>query len=601
MCAALYHRGPDDGGEMYRGGVALGMRRLSIIDIEGGHQPMTTKDGVSIVFNGEIYNHAALREELTREGERFATRSDTEVVLRLYRRHGIGAIDRLQGMFAIALHDTRSEQLHLIRDRLGKKPLYYGHPQGRFMFASELKAILAALKVRPALDHVSLSHFLTLRYVPAPNTIWEGLSKLEPGHRLTLDLDSGRHEIVRWWRVEFASQSLIEGRDYLGEFNALFEDAVDKRLLAADVPVGVLLSGGLDSSAVSAAAVERGHDEFHTFSVGYEGGGPHSELAWAQTMADSIGSKHHEVVLGLDDFVTGVDELVWATDEPLADLASIPLGHVARLARENVKVVLSGEGADEVLGGYDMEVLAGRLRKLRLLDRLPRSALGALARISPPARAEALRALARGGRGGFLRETTSHITHGWSDGDKQRLLLQQPAAETDPLIQTWYRATASPEPIDQLQEVYCGSWLVEDLLMKADKMTMANSLELRTPFLDHRLVEWAATLPLEWKIGTATHPVSKRILREWASTRIPTAIVNRPKQGFPVPAYSWLSDDPLSSWAEAQILGTGSPLAEVIDQAVAKPALAAARAGDRNAGERVWSLIVLGHWMKRWL
>jgi asparagine synthase (glutamine-hydrolysing) len=600
MTAQIAHRGPDDEGYHAVADVVIGMRRLSIIDLALGHQPMVADDGTAIVFNGEIYNYRALRDELVADGARLHTHSDTEVVLELFRRHGPEALNRLEGMFAFCILDPGDRRMHLIRDRLGKKPLYWVRDGDRLLFASELKALLPALRKRPPLDRQALHNYLTLRYVPAPATIWEGVHKLDAGHRLEFSLDTGDIHVERWWSVDFWSEPEHPGRDYVAEFERLLLDAVEKRLVAADVPVGVLLSGGLDSSAVSAAAVELGHRAFHTFSVGYSEGGRHSELSWAGRTAAHLGSVHHEVTIGADAFRDSLDELVWATDEPLADLASIPLLAVSRLAREHVKVVLSGEGADEVLAGYDMERLAASLERLRRVDAAPRPLLRLAGRVAPAGRGM-LSALADGGRSGYLRSIGAHMTHVFREDEKARLWREASGlSSTDDLIRGWYADARSPEPIDQLQQVYCRSWLVEDLLMKADKMTMAASLELRTPFLDHALVEWAARAPLSWKVGDKhVGWSSKRALREFAARRLPSEIVSRPKQGFPVPAYDALQGT-LGSWASERLTARGSALGELFDTSSVPAIVAAARAGDTPASHRVWTLLVLDAWLMRW-
>jgi asparagine synthase (glutamine-hydrolysing) len=601
MAARIEHRGPDDEGYHESEGVALGVRRLSIIDLSTGHQPIVASDGAAIVFNGEIYNYRSLREELLADGAQLRTASDTEVVLELFRREGPDALSRLQGMFAFCVLDPARRRMHLVRDRLGKKPLYWTRDGDRMLFASELKALLAGMGSRPALERQALHHYLTLRYVPGPNTVWAGVEKLEPGHRLELDLDTGKTRVERWWSVPFISQPVAAGRDYGAEFEALLLDAVEKRLVAADVPVGVLLSGGLDSSAVSAAAVELGHREFHTFSVGYSDDERHSELGWARRTAEQLGSVHHEVTIGAGAFRDGLDALVWDTDEPLADLASIPLLAVSRLAREHVKVVLSGEGADEVLAGYDMERIAALLHRVRAVSRLPGPVLRSAARVAPAGRG-ALRALAAGGRAGYLATMGAHITRVFDEREKARLWRDAgDLASTDELIRSWYAHAPSPEPIDQLQQVYCGSWLVEDLLMKADKMTMAASLELRTPFLDHALVEWAARAPLSLKVGDADVGwSSKRILRDFAAQRLPREIVNRPKQGFPVPAYDALRGE-LGAWAQHRLSVAGSALSDLLDTASFPELATRAQAGDASAAHKVWTLLVLDAWLERWL
>lgn len=599
MNAQIVHRGPDDDGIWANDGSALAMRRLSIIDLAGGHQPMIAPSGTVLVFNGEIYNFLALRDELAGVWE-FRTRSDTEVVLALYETEGIGALERLEGMFAVALLDIRRRRLHLVRDRLGKKPLYYTEAPGPILFASELKALLAGLDARPALDRQALHDYLTLRYVPAPATPWRGIRKLEAGERLEVDLADGARRLHRWWRLDVVSGDGPDP-DAPVQFERLLLEAVEKRLLAADVPVGVLLSGGLDSSAVSAAAVELGHRDFHTFAVGFAEGGEFSELAFARQVAEHVGSRHHEVVIDRDQFVAALPELVYQTDEPLADLATVPLHAVARLAREHVKVVLSGEGADEVLAGYDLDVLAARLDRLHRLRHVPPALLRALGRALPPGRGDAIRNLAAGGWTGLLRTQHAHMT--WVFDEREKAALWRDGAglrSTAALVDGWYADSRSSHPLDQLVQVYCRSWLPEDLLMKADKATMAASLELRTPFLDHRLVEWAARAPLEWKVGSpATGWRSKRILREFAEHRLPRAIVDRPKRGFPVPAYGWLSEG-LAPWAEERLLGSASRVAELLQPEPMRVALTRSAGGDMIAAHKVWTLLVLDHWLERW-
>lgn len=595
MTAAQRHRGPDDAGDFAADGVAFSMCRLSIIDVAQGHQPIWSESGAGIVFNGEIYNYRALRTALEQRGHRFVTQSDTEVILRLYDDEGIACLDRLEGMFAICLYDPRRRRLYLARDRLGKKPLYFGEIGGVLYFASEIKAILAALPERPALDRQALHHYLTLRYVPGPASIWQGIRKLEPGCYLTIDLDRRTHEVARYWSVAFRSEEADPAKDYLREFETLFLDAVEKRLVASDVPVGILLSGGLDSSAVAASAVELGHRAFHSFSVAFDEADA-DERMFARQVAERLDARHREIVIDQRTFVDFLPELVRITDEPLADLAGVPLYFVSRLAREEVKVVLSGEGADEILAGYDLEQTARRLDRLQRLARFLPQRLPRL-----PSRAGGIASdLARVGWSRILAARGTHMTRLWSEAEKAALWRDAaPPESTDAVIRGWYEAAPSPEPIDQFQEVHCGSWLVEDLLMKADKLSMANSLELRCPFLDHRLVQWCARLPLVWKVGSAELGYSsKRILREFAAARLPQAIIDRPKRGFPVPANRWL-EGPLGGWAEDRLFGARR-LAQLFDLASARPALARARRGDASAQHKIWALIILDHWLERW-
>jgi asparagine synthase (glutamine-hydrolysing) len=590
MLKTIYHRGPDSSGFWATNGLAFGMRRLSIIDLEGGDQPIWSDDGVGIVFNGEIYNYKILRKQLESEGVNFRTHSDTEVILQLYCQKGLDAIRNLEGMFAIFLYDPRIQKVYLIRDRLGVKPLYYYHAQGDFFFASEIKAILVGLSERPNLNYQAIWDYLTLRYVPAPETIWSGILKLEPAHLLEFDLQDGQIQIKRYWNFEFLSEDFSD-RDYEKEFEALFLQAVQKRLLASDVPVGILLSGGLDSSVVAAAAIEMGHKNFHTFSIGFADGGKYSELAYARQVADHVGSEHHQVVIDQHDFLQFIPELVYFSDEPLADLASIPLYYVSRLARQHVKVVLSGEGSDEILAGYDLDRLECRLSYLKFLSHLP----GFLLRLVPH---EKISLLGSHGYSNYLKVQASHMTRIFTEEEKKSLCKFPATQSTVERIQGWYDLTRSPEPLDQVQQVYCHSWLVEDLLMKADKMTMATSLELRVPFLDHKLMEWATRLPKEWKVGNCKVGFSsKRILRCFAKKRLPINIIKRPKQGFPVPAYDWLKNS-LRPWMHEKLSDPG--LTHYFDASSLQKIASQVENGSLHKAHQAWNLIVMGEWLKRW-
>ena len=546
MCDRIVHRGPDDDGYFIADGIALGMRRLSIVDLEGGHQPMQSADGqIQLVFNGEIYNHEALRRELNAGDFPCRTRSDTEVILRLYERDGMAAFHRLNGMFAIAIFDTHSDRLILVRDRLGVKPLYYAFDGQRLIFASEIKAILAALPKQPEINPRAVWDYLTFRFVPSPHTIWRGIAKLPPGHTLTIGRD--RHTgptIKRWWDMPRPSvQSKEKGaakneEQLVGAFSDLLQNAVDIRM-RADVPVGILLSGGLDSSVVAALAAQS-HPKLMTFSVAFDGADAIDERRFARLVAGHLGTDHHEVVIGERDFIDYLPAFVHATDEPLADLASIPLYYVSKLARQQVKVVLSGEGSDEILGGYNFDVWAKRWDEAAAEANRPRHRL---------TRFFSSTALEEEPDPGLLdlRRTAQPITMtSFMTSDEKRALLRSLPAYPDSLdsVRSALARYGDASPLSQVLYTYCQDWLVEDLLMKADKMSMANALELRTPFLDYRVVEMAATLPDALRVGRDGSGCyrTKRILREMASSLIPDQIISRPKMGFPVPVYEWLSD-----------------------------------------------------------
>ena len=604
MCDAIRHRGPDDDGMFVIDGVALGMRRLSIVDLEGGAQPMAGAGGaVQLVFNGEIYNHAELRDGLKAEGVIFETRSDTEVILRLYERFGNAAFARLNGMFAIAIFDARSGCLTLVRDRMGVKPLYYSFDGQRLIFASEIKAILEALPARPAIDARAIWDYLTFRYVPAPGTIWQGIAKLEPAHLLTVERGVSKTPVIeRWWHLPPPGQLADRGGDQdetavIDGFDQLLRDAVERRM-RADVPVGVLLSGGVDSSVVAALAA-RSHPKLQTFAIAFEGAEAIDERGFAREVAAHLGADHHEIAIGEQDVLDFLPNFVHATDEPLADLASIPLYYVSRLAREQVRVVLSGEGSDEILGGYSFDVWARRWDQAAEQA----SAIASRSRL-----ARYLRAAPAMPDPGLLdlRDAPQPLTMtAYMTGDDKRALLQGDVIFPDSLDRA-RRCLADygeASPLAQALHTYCQDWLVEDLLMKADKMSMANSLELRTPFLDYRLVEMAAALPDALRVGRDREGRyhTKRILREIAAPLVPKTVISRPKMGFPVPLYDWLQDrlEPLArdclTAGDARLRDWCRPegLASIFSRGTMKTA-----SGDDR--HRLWNMMVLELWLRRW-
>ena len=606
MCDAIAHRGPDDSGIFVGDRVGLGIQRLSIVDLSGGHQPMSSEDGaLQVVFNGEIYNHSALRRNLESAGAHFRTRSDTEVILRTYQRDGLAGFEKFNGMFAIAVWDGRVRRLHLSRDRMGVKPLYYARARDGIVFASEIKAILASGLVERDINPRAIWDYLTFRYVPAPETIWRNVFKLPPGHRLTLGEGDAAPRVERWWDVPIGSSppEHKSESEYLGEFTALFEDAVDQRMIA-DVPVGILLSGGLDSSAVAAAAARNG-SAVETFSVAFQGAPDIDEREHARAVARHLGARHSEVVIGRREFMDFLPQLVHWSDEPMADLASVPLFYVSHLARGAVKAALSGEGSDEIFGGYTFDRWVARWDA---------------ARNPHPG---------RDARSNWMRKVLGRVWPGFGrfgagtavETDLRRLPV--PLAMTDYATseekRSWFRNAAdfpdsqdgaraalarigAQDPLNQALYVYCQDWLVEDLLMKADRMSMANSLELRTPFLDYRLVEWAWRLPPKLKVGVAGDGryQTKRILRDYARSMLPLTIVERPKMGFPVPAYDWLSHD-IAGWAR-DLLSRGARVrAWLTDHAVdLRLQVGTSPAAGVIERHRLWNLLVLETWLRRW-
>lgn len=598
MCDAMVHRGPDDDGYFMEDTIALGMRRLSIIDLETGKQPIIDDSGVVIVFNGEIYNYKDIRAALEKQGAVFKTQSDTEVILKLYVSEGLDGFKKLNGMFAIALYDPRQSKVHLVRDRLGIKPLYYGLHKGTFYFASELKCILKVLDQKPDLNKQAVADFLSFRFVPAPQTMWEGFYKLLPGMRLEYDIATASLSFDEYWSLNFQSEDLESGRDYDSEFEYLFLSAVEKRILASDVPVGVLLSGGLDSSAVAAAIAELGHRNLNCYTVRFEEGGDYSEMEYARQVAQHFGLQHHDVEMKRDEFLQTFQNLPYQTDEPLADLASIPLYHICKRAKQDVTVLLSGEGADETLAGYNLEDTAAWLAKMKGISKIPAPLLKL---VSGLLKKEGLLALADHGWSDVYKALKPHNTSVWSDAEKQRLFHSEYKPSQD-VLEEWYAKTKSQHPLDQLMEVSSRQWLVEDLLMKADKMSMAASVELRVPFLDHTLVEWVQALPHEYKVGSAKQGwTTKKVLRDFAAKRLPDTIIKRPKQGFPVPCYQWLQEDGFYTKIKGDLSRGGNALIDMLDNDVMIHELDKAKGGDMKAAHKTWAVMVLNNWAEAWL
>ena len=608
MNAQIVHRGPDDEGYYCDQGVWLGVRRLAIIDLVAGGQPMASTHGCHhIVYNGELYNYRELRAELQRAGVEFRTRSDTEVVVNAYAHMGPSCVERFNGMFAFAIWDSTSRRLFVARDRFGIKPLYYSWDGNTLVFASETKAILESGLVKKELDHQSLWHYLSFRYVPAPTSMWRSVRKLPPGHTLSFDAAHRTVEINRYWDLQFGPER--NGTDvsaYVGEFESRFLASVRSQL-TADVPVGIFLSGGLDSSAVAAAAVESRGGTIDTFSVGFDAHADANELPYARQIAEHLGTNHHEVTLGLDETLSAVPELVWYCDDPIGDPALVPLYYLSRLARQHVKVALSGEGADEVLGGYDLERVVASWNRLASFQRWPRAA-----RMSVPqslfkflGREQALARLERHNMPLSIRNqhVLPQMTRYFSTAEKQQLWpsLTAPMIDSDDIVRAQYARAATDSPLHQLLYVYAQDWLVEDLLMKADKMTMATSVELRVPYLDHTLAGWVASLPPSAKIGpdASGRLVTKLLLRRFSERRLPGAIVNRPKQGFPVPLLSW-TRGPLQAHLTRSLLGPGSVTASLFNRQALASLVAEAPKSPFTA-QRAWLLFVLEHWMRRWL
>jgi asparagine synthase (glutamine-hydrolysing) len=594
MCGAMVHRGPDDEGVYRAGGVALGMRRLSIIDLAGGKQPVSNEDGtVTVVFNGEIYNHVELRQELEGRGHRFSTASDTETIVHLYEDLGPRCVDRLRGMFAFAVWDSRRQQVLLARDRLGIKPLYYVEHEGTLVFSSELKAILHLDYFDRTLDWAAVAHLFTFLVTPSTSSVVKGISKLEPA-RIAVGSRRRPLRVERYWDVEFrpneeASEiELVEGlRELLAEAVRLHQ--------VSDVPVGAFLSGGIDSSAVVAMMAAPRTGPLKTFSIGFDEAG-YNELEHARHVAKTFGTDHYDLVLR-PDVVQLIDELVWFLDEPFGDSSAIPTYLVAQLASEHVKVVLSGDGGDELFAGYDKYLVEQRERRR---DRLPApikhvaGAVGAVMPYGAPGR-RFLRHLALEGQIRYLDASTLFRM------DEMRDLFQADAFAQVSKHDAWASALARPhhDGADWLAAVQyrdLNNYLPLDILTKVDRMTMAHSIEARPPLLDHRLVEFAATVPPHFRLRNGT---TKYLFKRALRGLLPDGIIDRPKQGFAVPLAHWFRGE-LSGFARDLLLSETCRQRGIFDLGHVERLLRANDAG-RDLGLHLWTILCFELWCRHFL
>jgi asparagine synthase (glutamine-hydrolysing) len=605
MCAAMVHRGPDDEGVYVKGRAGLGMRRLSIVDLATGHQPISNEDGTLwIVFNGEIYNHAVLRERLQARGHRYATRSDTETIIHAYEEYGRECVRHLRGMFAFAIWDTRKRQLFVARDRLGIKPLYYRATGESFLFGSEIKVILASPEVQAEFSRGSLPEFLAFGYLSGEETFYKGIHKLMPGHTLEVD-ESGNLRIEPYWDLSLTADSAsLSSSYYVQSYRDLLEQAVSSHLMS-DVPVGVFLSGGLDSSAVAALMTKIRRAPIETFSVGYREQS-HSELPYARTVAKHLNSIHHEVLLSGREFFDTLPKLIWHEDEPIAWPSSVPLYFVAQLARAHVKVVLTGEGSDETLAGYARYPFT---LKNVALDRVYRNLAPSFVR----------RAVRQGitdspWLNATLRRKLSHtffaldgkswrslyfdnFFSAFGTRDQKELLTEDFAKECGEndayrdVHECWEHS--SGELLQRLLYTDIKTYLIE-LLMKQDNMSMAASIESRVPFLDHELVEFAIKIPADVQLrGTS----GKRILKKAMEGLLPDSIIYRPKLGFPTPWSGWLAG-PRLDVIENMLLEPRSVERGFFNPIAVKRLFEEHRARHRDHYDRIWRLLNFELWQR---
>ncbi len=602
MNRQIVHRGPDDDGFFVEGNVGLAMRRLSIIDLKTGHQPISNEDeNLWIVFNGEIYNHTELRTKLEARGHRYRTRSDTETIVHLYEEYGHDCVKYLRGMFAFAIWDRRQKALFAARDRLGIKPFYYRFDGKTLLFGSEIKTILAYPGVRAELNTGVLAECLAFGYLAGTQTMFAGIDKLPPGHTLEIDA-AGQLNIECYWDLIVPTDEEVHPREYyVKTYRELLEECVSSHLMS-DVPLGVFLSGGLDSSAIAALTTKIRREPIETFSIGY-GEEAFSELPYARQVAEHIGSRHHEVRLSREDFFAALPTLIWHEDEPIVWPSSLSLYFVAKLARERVTVVLTGEGSDETLGGYMR--YAWTLANSRM-DRVYRSLTPAF-----------FRQWIRNGIGigvlpSSLRRKLEHTCVGrdgaswpsfyfdnfysaFSEVEQGKLLTPSVRELSGDAyansMACWEKS--SGDLFHRLLQTDIRTYMVE-LLMKQDQMSMAASIESRVPFLDHVLVEFTARIPTRYSIQGLS---GKQILKSAVEDLLPHSIVYRQKMGFPTPWANWLIGPQLDH-LESMLLEPRTLERGLIERDAVRRLFSEHRDGRRDNGDRIWRLINLEIWQR---
>ena len=602
MCAAMVHRGPDDDGIYTSGPVGIGMRRLSIVDLATGHQPLSNEDGtVWIVFNGEIYNHASVRAKLQSRGHQYSTHSDTETIVHLYEEYGADCVQHLRGMFAFAIWDARAQRLFIARDRLGIKPLYYQLTPEHIVFGSEIKVILAFPETRLQFDRTILPEYLAFGYLSGEQTFYGGIRKLMPGHWMQVEA-SGQVRIERYWDLPATQNESRPESYYIQTYREMLEQAVNSHLMS-DVPLGVFLSGGVDSSAVAALMTKIRRAPVETFSVGYAENA-YSELPYARVVADHLKSLHHEVLVSEQDFFDSLPHLIWHEDEPIVWPSSVALYFVAKLAQERVKVVLTGEGADETLAGYSRYAFTlknaawDRVYRRITPDAVRGSVRGAIADsawISAPVRRKLSHTfLARNGSS-WASFYFDNFFSAFSENDQAGLLTDEVRKEWavgaayQRVLEYWERS--SGEMLHRLLYTDIKTYLVE-LLMKQDNMSMAASIESRVPFLDHLLVEFATNIPQNLQLGGFA---GKRILKKAVEDLLPHSILYRQKLGFPTPWSRWLAG-PRLDWIRDLLLEPRSKERELFQPSAVQKLFEEHRSGYRDHYDRIWRLLNLELW-----
>jgi asparagine synthase (glutamine-hydrolysing) len=600
MCGTITHRGPDDEGIFVKDGAGLGMRRLSIIDLSGGHQPIFNEDRTAwIVFNGEIYNFQELRADLERRGHRFATHTDTEAIIHLYEEYGSNCVDHLRGMFGFAIYDESRRKLLLARDRLGIKPVHYAQAGGRLLFGSEIKSILAAAPELAEINYEAVLQYLYYGYVPDPLTAFQRIHKLPPGH--VLEFERGEVKIRRYWDLPaYGTHQPQDEEECLRELEGRLAEAVKIRLIA-DVPLGALLSGGTDSSTVVALMARASSGPVKTFSIGFKQA-DFNEAEYARMVAQRFGTEHHELILE-PDVVHTVEYLTSTLEEPFGDSSMLPTYYVSKMAREHVTVALSGDGGDELFAGYDryrihserqvFERLPGWARQFyrdRVYPLVPRKMMG--------------------------RKLSYNVSLPWKERyvdqlsfvpayEREMPLLADDFRELlarieDPqnVLRHYFEAAPTKDPVGQMLYVDTKTYMEADILTKVDRMSMLTSLEVRVPIIDHKFLEWVTGLPTAWKLRGTTQ---KYILRKLAErVGVPREVLYRQKQGFALPLKHWLRNE-LKDMVVSVLLDSRSLQRGYFDARGIRQLVDEHVSGRRVHSGRIWRLLMLELWHRNFL
>lgn len=590
MAESMIHRGPDGYGYHVEAGVGLGHRRLSIIDLDGGCQPMFNRDqSLAVVFNGEIYNYKELQADLKLRGHTLATSSDTEVLIHLYEDFGPNLVDHLNGMFAFAIWDKRKRTLLIARDRLGEKPLYYYFHEGTLFFASELKALLRHPGVPRNVNSEVLDDYLTYGYVPGERCIITGVKKLAPGHRLIWN--RGKLNIESYWDVRFDQNNNESDADRVEHLRHLMGESVRMRL-RSDVPLGVFLSGGVDSSAVAAFAQEVSDRPIQTFSVGFEDGA-FNELPIARQTAELLGTEHHEIMVT----EAGADilpELAYHLDEPFADPSALPTSYICREARKHVTVCLSGDGGDELFAGYHRYRQAKAYARVDWIPQpIRRAVFGGISAAMPQYLwgRGFLSRLSASAAGRYLGQICT-----FTQAERAKLLAPGlgGGVQSRPWMLEPYFANGAPDLVARLQFADQKTYLPDDILVKVDRLSMSHSLEVRVPFLDHHVVEYVNSCPTSSKLRNGE---SKYLLKQIVRGRIPDKVLSGPKRGFGIPIRHWFRNG-WANYAHDLLLSPSARLNQFMDSDAICNVVEVHSKGMRDFSKRIWALVIFEHWCR---